>query len=177
MLESAVTALAVIGLVGVIHGASSATTHQAAAANSLNAQAPRFAVPSAARTAPPGAKPSPTPAATRPAATLMPASPASAGCQPLSDEGTCYEPGEFCSDSDHGATGVAGDGEQIVCQDNDGWRWEPVTASESAPDKTASDPAPSAAPSPTPPPSPSPTPTPTPTPTATLAPASRQAAA
>jgi hypothetical protein len=126
MLESAVTALAVIGLVGVIHGASSATTHQAAAANSLNAQAPRFAVPSAARTAPPGAKPSPTPAATRPAATLMPASPASAGCQPLSDEGTCYEPGEFCRDDDHGMTGLAGDGETITCEDNDGWRWEPT---------------------------------------------------
>jgi hypothetical protein len=47
-------------------------------------------------------------------------------CYPLSDEGTCYEPGEFCRDSDHGATGLAGDGEKIACEDNDGWRWEPV---------------------------------------------------
>jgi hypothetical protein len=49
-----------------------------------------------------------------------------ASCYPLSDEGTCYEPGEFCRDSDHGATGLAGDGETIMCEDNDGWRWEPA---------------------------------------------------
>lgn len=49
-----------------------------------------------------------------------------ASCYPLSNEGTCYEPGEFCRDSDHGATGIAGDGEKIVCEDNDGWRWEPA---------------------------------------------------
>jgi hypothetical protein len=46
-------------------------------------------------------------------------------CTPLSDEGTCYEPGEYCRNSDHGASGVAGDGESITCTDNDGWRWEP----------------------------------------------------
>lgn len=53
-------------------------------------------------------------------------SPAPAGCYPLSDEGTCYEPGEYCRDSDEGMTGVAGDGESIICEDNDGLRWEPV---------------------------------------------------
>jgi hypothetical protein len=52
--------------------------------------------------------------------------PAPAGCYPLSNEGTCYEPGEFCRDSDHGARGLAGDGERIVCEDNNGWRWEPA---------------------------------------------------
>jgi hypothetical protein len=41
----------------------------------------------------------------------------------LSDQ--CYEPGEYCRDSDHGSSGVAGDGEAITCEDNDGWRWEP----------------------------------------------------
>jgi hypothetical protein len=51
---------------------------------------------------------------------------APAGCTPLTDGGKCYEPGEFCRDSDHEATGVAGDGEKIECEDNDGWRWEPV---------------------------------------------------
>ena len=55
-----------------------------------------------------------------------PPSPTPASCHPLSDEGTCYEPGEYCRDSDHGASGVAGDGKRIVCEDNDGWRWEPV---------------------------------------------------
>ena len=44
----------------------------------------------------------------------------------LSNEGTCYEPGEFCRTTDHGKTGVAGDGKAIKCEDNDGWRWEPV---------------------------------------------------
>jgi hypothetical protein len=51
---------------------------------------------------------------------------APAGCYPLSNEGTCYEPGEFCRKSDHGVTGVAGDGKTIKCEDNDGWRWEPI---------------------------------------------------
>jgi hypothetical protein len=44
----------------------------------------------------------------------------------MSDEGSCFEPGEFCPDSDHGVSGVVGDGEKIVCEDNNGWRWGPV---------------------------------------------------
>jgi len=55
-----------------------------------------------------------------------PASTAPASCYPLSNEGTCYEPGEFCRKTDHGKTGVAGDGKAIRCEDNDGWRWEPL---------------------------------------------------
>jgi hypothetical protein len=66
--------------------------------------------------------PAPPPTTTAPAA--APSTPS--GCYPLSNEGTCYEPGEYCRKSDHGASGVAGDGERIVCEDNDGWRWEPV---------------------------------------------------
>jgi len=49
-----------------------------------------------------------------------------AGCYPMSDEGTCYEPGEYCREDDYGTSGVAGDGEAITCEDNDGWRWEPA---------------------------------------------------
>jgi hypothetical protein len=68
-----------------------------------------------------------TPAQTTPAAApAPPASTAPAGCYPLSNEGTCYEPGEYCRDADHGMSGVAGDGEAITCEDNDGWRWEPA---------------------------------------------------
>ena len=68
----------------------------------------------------------PAPAATAPAAAPSPpAAATSAGCYPLSDEGTCYEPGEYCRDADQGASGIAGDGEAITCEDNDGWRWEP----------------------------------------------------
>ena len=28
--------------------------------------------------------------------------------------------------SDHGTVGRAGDGATIVCEDNNGWRWEPA---------------------------------------------------
>jgi len=52
-----------------------------------------------------------------------PAPPSS--CYPLTDGGNCYEPGEYCRETDHGLTGVAGDGKTIICADNDGWRWEP----------------------------------------------------
>ncbi len=49
---------------------------------------------------------------------------AAAGCHPLTNAGHCYEPGEFCRDSDHGISGTAGDGKAITCKDNNGWRWE-----------------------------------------------------
>jgi hypothetical protein len=51
------------------------------------------------------------------------AAPASS-CTPLSNEGTCYEPGEYCRTTDHGVVGVAGDGKTIKCEYNNGWRWE-----------------------------------------------------
>ena len=81
-------------------------------------------VPSTAVTTAPPA-PAPTTAAPPPPPPST-AAPAPAGCYPLSNEGTCYEPGEYCRDSDQGASGVAGDGEKITCEDNDGWRWEPA---------------------------------------------------
>jgi hypothetical protein len=91
------------------------------------AAAPSSAAPSSAAppsVAPPSVAPPPPAPATPPATAPAPASPT--GCYPLSDEGTCYEPGEYCRDDDHGVTGVAGDGEAIICEDNDGWRWEPA---------------------------------------------------
>jgi hypothetical protein len=82
--------------------------------------------PACAATVAPPPAPSP-PTQTTPAAAAPPPAPVTpAGCSPISDEGTCYEPGEYCRDDDHGVTGVAGDGETIVCEDNDGWRWEPA---------------------------------------------------
>lgn len=84
---------------------------------------PRAAL-AAAPSSPPHPAPPPTTVAPPPP---PPPSPAPAAtCHPLSNEGTCYEPGEFCRDTDHGVTGLAGDGETIRCEDNDGWRWEPV---------------------------------------------------
>jgi hypothetical protein len=82
------------------------------------------AVASSTRAAPSThAAPSPPVHTTAAAAPTPSAGPT--GCYPLSDEGTCYEPGEYCRDSDHGSSGVAGDGEAITCENNDGWRWEP----------------------------------------------------
>jgi hypothetical protein len=48
------------------------------------------------------------------------------GCYPKTNSGNCYEPGEFCRTTDHGMSGIAGDGEAIICEDNNGWRWEPA---------------------------------------------------
>jgi len=50
------------------------------------------------------------------------------GCYPLSNEGTCYQPGEFCRSSDDLLAGVAGDQKLIVCENNNGLRWEPISA-------------------------------------------------
>ena len=79
--------------------------------------------PTAAPTAVP--PPSSAPTAVPPVAVAPPPTAAPA-CYPLSNSGTCYEPGEFCRTSDHGRTGRAGNGEAIVCEYNNGWRWEPA---------------------------------------------------
>jgi hypothetical protein len=65
-------------------------------------------------------------AAPPPAPTTSAAAPPPASCYPLTNGGKCYEPGEYCRTSDRGTSGVAGDGEKITCEDNNGWRWEPV---------------------------------------------------
>jgi hypothetical protein len=56
----------------------------------------------------------------------QPSAPAApAGCHPRASSGNCYEPGEFCSDAEHGETGVAGDGKKITCVASGSyWRWE-----------------------------------------------------
>jgi hypothetical protein len=95
--------------------------------------APAHAAPVRATKPPQAAPPPPPPteAAPPPSQAAPPPPPvvtttAPAACTPKTNAGNCYEPGEFCRDSDHGETGVAGDGESIKCEDNDGWRWEPV---------------------------------------------------
>lgn len=85
-------------------------------------------VPTATATPLPPAPPTDTPA---PVPTNPPAPvpttppPAPQSCYPLTNSGNCYEPGEYCRSSDHGASGIAGDGERITCTYNNGWRWEP----------------------------------------------------
>jgi hypothetical protein len=91
--------------------------------------APAPAATTAAPSTEPAVAPSTAPAvapSTAPAAAPTQAATTPAGCYPISDEGTCYEPGEYCRDDDHGTSGVAGDGKAITCEDNDGWRWEPA---------------------------------------------------
>jgi hypothetical protein len=51
------------------------------------------------------------------------------GCHPVTAAGNCYEPGEFCPRKDRGDSGLAGDGETIICINNNGFRWEPVPSS------------------------------------------------
>lgn len=90
-------------------------TTQPAVVTSQAAATSRAPAPSAPAVTTPAAAPSP------------PAPPASTApsCHPLTNGGNCYEPGEYCRNSDHGVSGVAGDGKAITCEDNDGWRWEP----------------------------------------------------
>lgn len=64
-------------------------------------------------------QPPPPPAPTPPP-------PAPSGCYPKTSSGHCYEPGEFCPHADAGMRGIAGDGEAIICEDNNGLRWEPA---------------------------------------------------
>ena len=93
--------------------------HSTPSATVPSTAAPVAPPPTTTTTVPP--PPPPTTVPPPPPTTAAPAS-----CHPLTDGGNCYEPGEFCRDSDHGATGVAGDGETITCENNDGWRWEPT---------------------------------------------------
>ena len=79
--------------------------------------------------APAPSKPVQTTQAPAPATSAPPAPPttkAAVSCYPLTNGGNCYEPGEYCRNSDHGMSGVAGDGEAIICEYKDGWRWEPA---------------------------------------------------
>jgi hypothetical protein len=74
-----------------------------------------------------GAAVAPSPSPAPPPAPTPPASPLPAtSCYPTTSSGNCYKPGEFCPAADQGMRGVAGDGEAIVCEDNNGLRWEPV---------------------------------------------------
>jgi hypothetical protein len=56
-----------------------------------------------------------------------PPPPGPVACHPHTSTGKCYKAGELCPGADHGLHGVAGNGEAIVCEDNNGWRWEPVS--------------------------------------------------
>lgn len=121
--------------VGSATATTAATTRTASAVGGAtggvaNTQPPiQKAQPTKTRTS---VTPSKAPAPPAPPRTIPPAAPAppaskpGSSCYPLTNGGKCYEPGEYCRNSDHGSSGVAGDGETIVCKDNNGWRWEPA---------------------------------------------------
>jgi hypothetical protein len=54
------------------------------------------------------------------------APPAPTGCYPTTSSGNCYRAGEFCPQADAGMSGIAENGEAIICEDNNGLRWEPA---------------------------------------------------
>lgn len=105
-------------------------------APSTTQPAPETAPLTSQVTSPPLAPPTVTspprsPVTTRPAApvTTRPVRPPvtatpSSGCY-VDPEGNCYRAGEFCPDALHGQT-VRGESGLIICEDNDGWRWEPA---------------------------------------------------
>lgn len=106
----------------VVLSSQAATTSTPASASTTTAVAPTTTTAAPPPVSPPAAVPPPPPAAPLPASSTA----VQAACHPLTNSGHCYEPGEYCRNSDHGATGVAGDGKVIKCEDNNGWRWEPV---------------------------------------------------
>jgi hypothetical protein len=56
--------------------------------------------------------------------TAVPTPSTAASCYPLTNTGKCYAPGQYCRNSDRDKSGVAGNGEKIVCKNQNGWRWE-----------------------------------------------------
>ncbi|RNI17896.1 hypothetical protein EFY87_18995 [Flexivirga caeni] len=98
-------------------------THSATSTHTVVTPKPAHTTPAPREThtpAPAASAPAPSQPALAPATTTV----AHPACYPLTNGGNCYEPGEFCRKSDHGMSGIAGDGKRIVCAYNDGWRWE-----------------------------------------------------
>src|SRR5487761_1293069 len=106
---------AALVLIGLTACSAAGTSPAAPTSSGLSSASLNSAVQLASPTlsaAPPDVTTAPAvPPAPSNAAPPPPTTPA--GCSPRSNEGTCYEPGEFCRNSDHGATGRAGDGETI----------------------------------------------------------------
>ncbi|MBL7547385.1 PASTA domain-containing protein [Frankia sp. AgB1.9] len=75
---------------------------------------------------PPPANDPQTARAPDPAPAPVTQDPVLAGCHPTTSKGNCYKAGQLCPAAYHEQSGIAGNGEPIVCQDNNGWRWEPA---------------------------------------------------
>jgi hypothetical protein len=100
--------------------ATSSTTSTTATTTTMPpTTVPTTAQPTAPPTVPPTAPPTDPP-------TVAPPPPPQQTCYPLSNGGNCYQAGQFCRATDHGASGISGSGQAITCVDNNGWRWEPA---------------------------------------------------
>ena len=99
--------------------------HQSASSASSSATS-QSAAPSPSATPTRAHSVAPLPASTPRSPTAVPAPSTAASCYPLTNSGRCYEPGEYCRKADYGTSGVAGNGEKIVCENKNGWRWEPA---------------------------------------------------
>ena len=121
----AVMVAAVMLAAGCGSAAASTPTPTPSPTHSVMSLAASSTSPSPSHSAPPTTPPT-LPATTFPVAALL------AACYPTTSNGDCYLPGEYCPESAHGMTGVAADGTQIICQDNNGWRWEPVSGTAPA---------------------------------------------
>jgi hypothetical protein len=115
----AVMAAAVMLAAGCGSAATSAPTPTPSPTHSVMSPAASWTSPSPSHSAPPAISLTLS-ATTFPIAALL------ASCYPATSKGHCYQPGQYCPKSDYGATGVAEDGTQIICQYNNGWRWEPI---------------------------------------------------
>ena len=142
-----VVLLMIIGALAGPHGTKPSSaqsnvtpTASTLATASINSAAVSQSAASPVRSTHAAALSSPRPASQRPAtsrpstrkplpvrsARPTPTAAAPAGCYPKTNGGNCYVAGEYCRNSDHDMTGVAGNGEAIKCEDNNGWRWEPA---------------------------------------------------
>lgn len=136
--------VALILIVAISSGASKKPTHPISATAATTAVPATTVVRPTTTMAPATTAPPTTTVVTAPPTTVAPVSQApvvtsppvtaaptpvapASSCYPTTSSGNCYEPGEYCPTKDYGMTGVAGDGKQIKCENNNGWRWEPIS--------------------------------------------------
>ncbi len=94
--------------------ATTTSASPAAAAAKAKAKSRRTTVRPATSAAAKSKKAAPPPPSPTTAPAAAPSTPT--GCYPLTNGGKCYKPGEYCRNSDHGMSVVAGDGERITCE-------------------------------------------------------------
>ena len=123
----AVMVAAVMLAAGCGSAAASAPTPTPSPTHSVMSPAASSTSPSPSTSPSTSRSAAPPPTRATLSATTFPVAALLASCYPTTDNGGCYEPGQFCPKSDYGASGVAGNGTTIICQYNNGyWRWVPV---------------------------------------------------